>query len=344
MRLFSSARFSALDGLPFPGPQHRFPSKDEMAAYLESYVAHFQLPVRSGVRVERLTRSDSGRYLIEATSATAATGPGAPARTLAYEADQVVVAMSSHQRARVPAFARELRADIVQIHSKDYRNPTQLRSGPVLIVGSGNSGADIAMELAPRHGVWLAGRDVGQVPFDIEGRWARLFLIRLVMRVIFHRVLTIRTPMGRKARPQMIAHGGPLVRLKRAQLQRAGVVRVPRVVGVRGGMPQLDDGRVLDVANVVWAAGFDAGFSWIDLPIFTTPPAPDGRASSGAPGEPAHRAGIVDGAPGLYFVGLHFLYAASSAMIHGVGRDASRIADAVAARQGVARASNARAA
>ena len=155
------------------------------------------------------------------------------------------------------------------------------------------------------------------------------------MRVIFHRVLTIRTPMGRKARPQMIAHGGPLVRLKRAQLQRAGVARVPRVVGARDGLPQLEDGRVLDVANVVWAAGFDPGFSWIDLPIFTSSPAASGRAPAQAPGEPVHRAGLVDGAPGLYFVGLHFLYAASSAMIHGVGRDALRIAGAVAARQGV---------
>lgn len=334
LRLFSSARFSALDGLPFPGPQHRFPHKDEMAAYLESYAAHFQLPVRSGVRVARLTRTGDGRYLVEATVSPGATGAADRPGTLALEADQVVVAMSSHQRPRVPAFARDLRPDIVQVHSKDYRNPGQLRSGPVLIVGSGNSGADIAMDLAPKHQVWLAGRDVGQVPFEIEGRWARLFLIRLVMRVIFHRVLTIRTPMGRKARPQMIAHGGPLVRLKRAQLRGAGVVRVPRVVGVRDGLPELEDGRVLDVANVVWAAGFDAGFSWIDLPIFTPPATPRGVAPAHAPGEPVHRAGLVDGAPGLYFVGLHFLYAASSAMIHGVGRDASRIADAVAARQG----------
>ena len=319
LRLFSSARFSALDGLAFPGPQHRFPTKDQMADYLESYAAHFRLPVRSGVRVHRLTRdAESGRYLVQA-KCDAPTDGGA---ALELEADQVVVAMSSHQRPRVPDFARDLRADIVQLHAKDYRNPRQLRPGPVLVVGAGNSGADIALDLAPGRSVWLAGRDVGQVPFDIEGRWARLVLIRLVMRVLFHRILTVRTPMGRKARPHMIAHGGPLVRLKRAHLDRAGVARVPRVAGVRDGLPQLDDGRVLDVANVVWAAGFDAGFSWIDLPIF---------GSESASAEPAHRAGVVDGSPGLYFVGLHFLYAASSAMIHGVGRDASRIADLVAA-------------
>jgi putative flavoprotein involved in K+ transport len=194
----------------------------------------------------------------------------------------------------------------------------------VLIVGGGNSGADIAMDLAPHHRIWLAGREVGQVPFDIEGFWSRLFLMKLVMRVVLHRLLTIKTPLGRKARPGMTAHGGPLVRLKAKQLRRAGVVRVPRVAGVRDGLPLLDDGRVLDVANVIWAAGFDPGFSsWIDLPIF----------EGGAHGEPSHRAGIVDRAPGLYFVGLHFLYSASSAMIHGVGRDAARIAAAVAARR-----------
>jgi len=174
LRLFSSARFSALDGLRFPGPQHRFPTKDEMADYLESYAAHFRLPVRSGVRVHRLTRdAASGRYLVQATC-DAPTGGEA---SLELEADQVVVAMSSHQRPRVPDFAGDLRADIVQLHAKDYRNPSQLRPGPVLVVGAGNSGADIALDLAPGRDVWLAGRDVGQVPFDIEGRWARLFLI-----------------------------------------------------------------------------------------------------------------------------------------------------------------------
>jgi len=138
--------------------------------------------------------------------------------------------------------------------------------------------------------------------------------------VLFHRVLTVATPIGRKARPKVLRGGGPLIRVKPKDLAAAGVQRMPRVIGVRNGLPLLEDGRVLDVANVVWCTGFHPGFSWIDLPVF------------GPDGEPLHERGIVTSEPGLYFVGLHFLYSLSSVMIHGVGRDAARITDAVAAR------------
>jgi putative flavoprotein involved in K+ transport len=208
----------------------------------------------------------------------------------------------------------------VQLHSIDYRNPGQLRDGDVLIAGAGNSGADIALETVRQHATWMAGRDTGHIPFRIEGLAARLLLVRLVLRVLFHRILTVDTPIGRKARPSMLHGGGPLVRVKPKDLVAAGVRRVPRVMGVRNGLPVLEDGRVLDVANVVWCTGFHHGFSWIDLPVF------------GSDGEPQHDRGTVPGEPGLYFVGLHFLYAMSSEMIHGVGRDAARIATAVAAR------------
>jgi putative flavoprotein involved in K+ transport len=160
------------------------------------------------------------------------------------------------------------------------------------------------------------------VPFKIDGLPARLFLYRLVMRFIFHRLLTIKTPMGRKARPKIMTQGTPLIRLKGKQLAAAGIKRVGRVAGVRDGLPVLDDGTVLDVANVVWCTGFHPGFSWIDLPVID------------AHGEPIHDGGVVPAVPGLYFVGLHFLYAMSSTMIHGVGRDAKRIVDALAARLG----------
>jgi putative flavoprotein involved in K+ transport len=167
----------------------------------------------------------------------------------------------------------------------------------------------------------MSGRDVGHVPFRIDGFWARLILVQLVMRCVFHLLLTVKTPLGRKLRPHVLAHGGPTVRVKPADLKRAGVQRVARVAGVRAGLPLLCDGRVLEVQNVIWCTGFHPGFSWIDLPVFD------------ADGEPRHDCGIVRESPGLYFVGLHFLYAMSSTMIHGVGRDAARIADAVLARQ-----------
>lgn len=304
LRLFTPARHAGLDGLPFPAPPFSFPTKDEMADYLEEYARTFSLPVRCGVRVRRLSRIGN-RFLVVAGAER-------------LEANHVVVAMSNYQRPRVPAFADRLDPAIVQLHSLEYRNPSQLREGPVLVVGAGNSGAEIAMELARTRQTILAGRPSGYIPFRIDGLAARLLFTRLVLRVIFHRVLTIKTPLGRRVRPKMLRAAAPLIRVKPKDLVAAGVERVGRVTGIRDGSPLLDDGRVLAVTNVVWCTGFDAGFSWIDLPVFD------------ANGEPRHEAGVVPEQPGLYFVGLNFLYAFSSEMIHGVGRDASRIAEAIA--------------
>jgi putative flavoprotein involved in K+ transport len=301
LRLFTPARYDGLAGMPFPAPGFSFPTKNEMADYLERYAKHFGLPVRTGVRVDRLARNGNG-FVVTADERT-------------YEARQVVVAMSGFQKPRVPEFSRELSPETTQITSFDYRNPSALREGAVLVVGVGNSGAEIALDLAPDHTVLLSGRDVGQVPFRIESRLARL-LVPIVFRVVFHRLLTIRTPIGRRMRTKMLSSGAPLVRTKRADLAAAGIERVPRVAGVRDGKPLLEDGRVLDVANVIWCTGFDHGISWIDLDVH-------------GPLEPKHRAGIAEGEPGLYFLGLMFLYAGSSAMVHGVSRDASRIADEI---------------
>ena len=303
LRLFTPARWDSLDGMPFPAPPHSFPTKDAMANYLASYAAHFKLPVRSGVRVERLQR-DGTKYV-------------ATTRNQTFVADHVVVAMSSYQSPRVPAFAAQLKPDIVQIHSRDYKNPAQLREGDVLIVGAGNSGAEIAMDLVSRHRIWMSGRDTGEIPFRVNSLAARLFLLRLVFRVVFHRILTIKTPIGRKARTAEITKGGPLIRTRSTDLAAAGVQRVPKVAGVQNGLPILEDGRTMDVANIVWCSGFTPGFSWIDVPILD------------AHGVPTHDGGVVTSEPGLYFVGLLFLYAFSSTMIHGIGRDADRIAGVI---------------
>jgi putative flavoprotein involved in K+ transport len=133
-------------------------------------------------------------------------------------------------------------------------------------------------------------------------------------------VLTVDTPVGRKVRPKIISQGGPLIRTKSGHLAAAGVERVVKTVGVREGMPLLEDGRSLDVANVIWCTGFRNRFAWIDLPVF------DERR------EPLHERGTVTGQPGLHFVGLHFLYSFSSTMIHGVGRDARRITERIASQ------------
>ncbi len=313
LRLFTPARFCGLDGMPFPAPRHAFPTKDEMADYLEAYARRFSLPVHSGTRVTRVSRQGRG-FLVVAGDER-------------FEAEHVVVAMADHQRGRVPAFAGDLRPDVVQLHSADYRNPSQLQEGAVLIVGAGNSGAEIAMEVSRHHETWMAGRDTGHIPFRIDGLPGRLGLVRVVLRGLFHRVLTVGTPIGRRIRPKLLHMGGPLIRQRPSGLAKAGVRRLPRMAGVKNGLPLFDDGRTLEVRNVIWCTGYHPGFSWIDLPVF------------GPDGDPLHHSGVVDAEPGLYFVGLHFLHALSSEMIHGVGRDAARIAELVATRARMAQES-----
>jgi putative flavoprotein involved in K+ transport len=306
LRLFTPARHDGLPGWGFPAPGWSFPGRDDMADYLEAYAARFELPVRTGARVNGLRR-EGDRLVVTAGDH-------------AFEADNVVVASGAYERAKIPAFAGELDPGISQVHSSRYLAPSQLREGGVLVVGAGNSGAEIALESAANgHPTWLSGRPVGEIPFRIEGTASRLLMERLVIRFVFHQVLTVKTPPGRRARSQRAGQGTPLIRSKAADFEAAGIDRVPRVAGVRDGRPVLEDGRVLQVANVVWCTGFEHDFSWIDLP---------GMGEQG----PRHERGVVQGEPGLYFIGLHFLYSLSSAMIHGVGRDADYLARHIAAR------------
>jgi putative flavoprotein involved in K+ transport len=307
LRLFTPARFDSLPGLPFPAPPHSFPTKDEFADYLERYARHFDLPVATGTRVESLRR-ENGRFV-------------ATAGDRRFEANAVVVAMANYQKPWTPPFAADLDEGIVQLHSADYRGPGQLRPGPVLIVGAGNSGAEIAREIALRHPVVLSGRDVGQLPFRLAGLSGRL-LLPLMLRGLFNRVLSVDNAIGRRARPGITSRGGPLIRVRRADLQSAGARFVARTAGVSDGCPVIEDGEIMAVANVVWCTGFRPGFEdWIHLPVHD--PHDDH--------EPRHHRGVASDQPGLFFVGLHFQRALSSVMIHGVGRDAAEIVDRIAA-------------
>jgi putative flavoprotein involved in K+ transport len=314
LRLFTPARYDGLPGWRFPAPGWSFPTKDEMADYLEAYATRFELPVRAGVRVERLFKHGD-RFVVAAGDRR-------------FEADRVVVASGAHRTPRVPAFASELDPSIVQLHSSEYRSPSQLQEGGVLVVGAGNSGAEIAFELAPTRPTWLSGRQVGEIPVR-HGSLAARFVLP-VIRFLGHHVLTVRTPVGRKVGPKLAAEATPLIRVKSKGLAARGVDRVPRIVGVRDGLPVLEDERALEVTNVIWCTGYRQEFSWIDLPVF------------GETGQPVHDRGIVRSMPGLYFVGLLFLYSVSSDVLPGVGRDAKRIAKHLAHANGATRRATSR--
>lgn len=302
LRVFSPARYDGLPGMRFPAPPHSFPMGHEIADYLEAYAATMRLPVQTGMSVDGLWRSNDepGRYRIEAGG-----------RQLL--ADQVVVATGPERAAMVPDFAGDLDPVIRQIHSSEYRNPLQLLDGPVLVVGAGNSGADISLELAVTHPTTLAGRSPGTIPFRIETRRARV-AYRLLW-FTWNYVLTVRTPIGRKVQPHIQHGAGPVVRVKPSDLEAAGVKRVfARVVGARDGLPLLDDGQVIEATNVIWCTGHRLDFEWIHLPIISED------------GWPVQECGVVPAAPGLYFLGLPFQRSFGSMLIGGVGRDAAYIA------------------
>jgi putative flavoprotein involved in K+ transport len=302
LRLFTTARYDGLQGWRFPAPALSFPTKDEMADYLEAYAARFELPVRTGVEVDRLSR-EGDRFLITSGDRQ-------------FEAKHVVVATGAHQMPKLPVFADELHSSIMQLHSSQYRNPSQLQEGAVLVVGAGNSGAEIAFELSRTHPTYLSGKPSGQLPVR-HGPAAARFVLPVV-RFVGHHVLTLGTPIGRKVQPRFISHSAPLVRVKLKDLAAAGVEQVPRTVSIEDGRPALEDGRVLDVSNVIWCTGFREEFPWIDLPIFDENQ------------RPLHERGVVAGEPGLYFVGMPFQYSALSDVLPGVGRDAEYIATHIA--------------
>ena len=305
LRLFSPARYDGLPGLDFPAPGWSFPTGGEMGDYLEEYADHFGLPVQTGVEVDGLDRQGDG-FLVSAGNRR-------------YEARSVVVASGTFQRPIKPGFAAELDPGITQLHSNEYRNPSQLQAGPTLVVGASHSGSDIAYEVATSHPTILAGPIKGELPFRIDGAPARA--IFPVLWFLANHVLTMRTPIGRKARSHIRSEGGPLIRYKRADLEEAGVDHVEaKVIAVEDGRPALEDGRVLDVRNVIWCTGFDKDVRWIRIPV------------AGDDGWPEQERGASPASPGLFFVGLPFLQAFASMLVGGVGRDAKHVAQQIKAR------------
>jgi putative flavoprotein involved in K+ transport len=308
LRLFTPGRYDGLPGMLFPGSPSLYPTKDETADYLEAYAREFELPFRRGVKVDRLSKARD-RFEVSWGEHT-------------LLAENVVVATGAFNTPKLPAFARELDESILQLHAKEYRNPSQIQKGGVLVVGAGNSGAEIAIELAPHHQTWLAGPDTGEEPARAGSRLDHL--VTPFMWFVATR-LTVKTALGRKLRDHFVdpPRGIPLGRVRRKDFAAAGIERVPRMTAVRNGYPVLENGTVLEVSNVVWCTGYAPDYDWIDLPLRTHN------------GFPIHDRGIVESCPGLYFVGLLFLYSLSSALLGGVGRDAKYIVEHIISTRSV---------
>ena len=300
LRLFTPAAHSGLPGMPFPAAPSHFPDKDEVADYLERYAERFDLPVRNGSRVASLSRDD-GRYLVRLADGSR------------LEADNVVVATGAFQKPMLPDVSARIHPSIRQLHSSEYLNPLGLPAGPVLVVGTANSGAQIALELSRVRRVWLAGRDVGHMPRRVLGADIFTWIWPVISRA------SADWRVGRRLQSKIRAGGDKRIGIPHRQLTDAGIVRVGRVDEERGGMP-VCDGKVLDPRVIIWCTGFGPDYRWIDFDVF------------GGDGYPRHQRGVVADAPGLFFLGLRLQYRISSSLIGGVGDDAAFIAEQVALR------------
>ena len=294
LRLFTPARYSSLPGLALPMPPDSFPTKDELADYLEGYGRHFELPVRTSVRVFGLTGGGDGF--------------GVRASDGERRARRVIVTTGPNTRPRIPALGASLDPSTVQLHSSAYRHPGQLPQGTIVVVGAGTSGAEIALELA-RSGrrTYLAGRPTPHIP-DVVFRFAGPAYWAFV-----NHVLTLDTPIGRKVAAQFHTRGAPLIRVSMDRVQQAGVTLLPRLTAVVDGAPVFDEQRIGRPEAVVWATGFVPDLEWL----------PQVRLDRY--GQPLTRRGLVEDVPGLGLVGFPFQYSLTSALIGGVGRDAGHV-------------------
>lgn len=284
LSLFTPARYCALPGLPLPLPPRERPTKDQYADYLARYAGHAGVPVRAGCRVRRHEFRD-GVHRLETGGTTIET------RTLIWAA-------GGHAVPSIPRFAAGLRPH--QTHSTGLRSVADLPPGPVLVVGAGQSGADIALAAAAGHRTLLAGPGTGHVPPALAASRP------------LHALYRLRLP--RRAAGLLRRRGSPLIRQTARRLSEAGVERLPRVRGVHDGRPQLADGRVLDVASVVWCTGSRPEAGWLD------------PRALGPDGWPAHRRGVSTTLPGLAYVGLPGQNTVASGFLAGMVTDTAHLA------------------
>jgi putative flavoprotein involved in K+ transport len=291
LRLFTAARYSALPGRHFPGDPDHYPSRDEVVEYLTGY-AH-DLPVELDSQATRVAPIDGG-YRVELADR-------------GYEAEQVVVATGPFQIPRIPGLARDLDPSVRSLHSSEYRRPAQIPAGSVLVVGGGNTGFQIAEELAPTHEVHLAiGSRQTPMPQRILGR----DMFR-VLDAIGAMTKTADTVVGRRMKAR-----DTLVGSSPRRARRQGIRLHPRATAARGATVAIENGAEISVDAVIWATGFGTDHTWIEADIFDQ----QGRI--------LQQRGVTP-APGLFVLGLPWMHTRGSALLGWVGEDADHLAQQI---------------
>jgi putative flavoprotein involved in K+ transport len=295
LRLFTPVRYDSLPGRAFPGDPDTYPGRDDVVAYLSDYARDFELPVELSSRVRAVRPADGG-YLVELDDRS-------------YEAGQVVIATGPFQIPRVPAIVARLDPGVVQLHSGRYRGPQSVPTGPVLVVGGGNTGYQIAEELARTNEVHLSiGERQTPLPQRVLGRdlFRYLDATGLMSKTVESRI------------GQRMQHRETLVGSSpRAARRRHGIQLRGRTDDVSGSEVRFSDGGRLNPGTVIWATGFGLDHSFVQVPVFD------------AEGRPVHRRGVT-ASPGLYFLGLPWQHTRGSALLGWVKDDAQYIADHIA--------------
>ncbi len=291
--LFTPAQYDGLPGMPFPGVRNSFPNKDEMADYLEEYARKYSLPVRSGTRVEKVTISNHDFEISNSSQH--------------FIAEHLVIATGTNPVPKIPAFAGKLDPEIYQMHSSQYNNPGQIPAGDVLVVGAGTSGIEIAIEVSKFRKTYISGKPTFHIPDPVFKYAGGLYWW------FANNILTVNTPIGRKAKTKIIHGGGPLIRISAKDLDTSGVTRLPKMTGVKEGCPVFGNGTTLNVSTVIWATGYKPDFSWI------TPDITDDT------GWPVTVKGVSAKSERLYFIGMPFQSGLTSGLVGGVAKDARYI-------------------
>ena len=296
LRLFTPAWNNGLPGLPFPGNQNSFPTKDEAADFLLEYKEKFELPVLYRARVTSVKKNKNGFQVMM--------------KDRILEAQNLVIATGNYSIPKIPAFAKELNGSIRQLCSSDYRSPDDLPEANILVVGAGTSGFQIALDLlSDKRTVYLAGKPTARIPDFIFKYFGKQFVW------VNKYILNTRTPMGRKFQAAIMqGRGAPLIHISPEAVQQAGVKILQRLKGVEDGWPVTESGGKVEASAILWCTGFGTDYSWLDLP-----------GAIKANGYPAANRGVSSKYPGLYFVGSQFQHSLTSTWLGGVGRDAGYI-------------------
>lgn len=349
-----------LPGYPYPGSDpNGFMQKDDIVRYIESYAASFAPPVKEGVEVTRVRWSeDEGVFELTTSIGN-------------YTADQVVVASGSYHLPKIPKIAERLPENIVQVHSSAYKNPESLPDKGVLVVGTGQSGCQIAEDL---H---LAGKQVhlcvGGAPRSPR-RYRGKDVVDWLDQMGYYDLSIDEHPQKEKVRAKANHYvtgrdGGREIDLRQFALEGMRLYGRLKTIGstqlefqgdLRQNLDQADavaesikasiDGFIekhqieapieppytpvwqpetevltldyeqANIGAVIWCTGYQSDFSWIEVPVF------DGK------GYPGHERGVT-GVRGFYFLGLPWLYTWGSGRFSGIARDASYLADYIAARR-----------